>query len=187
MGRCMPTLTAPGRPSPPGSLPTSHPRCSGATTHSWCRAHNRLGRPSLLTCRSAGCEQSCEPAPVPVAGQDQPYLGSPPWATRNQRKSPRRPSTDASGRNPLLERPIFSLRVRGPTPSSRVFTGCRSLSTYASGFPTRPCSTQSLRWHFVDRNHPNGLLVKAVTSSLRINHDPNPLEHGAEDRAATVE
>ena len=58
---------------------------------------------------------------------------------------------------------------------------------YASGFPTRPCSMPLLRWHFVKRNHPHSVLIKAITPSLRINHDPNPLEYSAEDRAPTIE
>jgi hypothetical protein len=53
--------------------------------------------------------------------------------------------------------------------------------------PTRPSFTQLLRWHFVKRNHPHSVLIKAITPSLRINHDPNPLEYSAEDRAPTIE
>jgi hypothetical protein len=87
---------------------------------------------------------------------------------------------------PILQRTRWSLRTRGSI-SGGALRGYRSPTTSRDGFPIRPCSTQLLRWHFVNRNHPNGLLIEAVTSSLRINHDPNPLEHGAEDRTAAIE
>jgi hypothetical protein len=70
--------------------------------------------------------------------------------------------------------------------SGGALKGWRCLSTYASGFPTQPCSMPLLRWHFVKRNHPHGVLVKAVAPPLRINHNPSALEYSGEDRALTI-
>jgi hypothetical protein len=109
--RCIRTLTAAGPPLTAritADFTPSAQRRAPPLTAGVVLIHRPGAHPPDLP--SAGCEQPCEPAAVPVAGQDQPYLGGPAVGDLQPAHVPDTPLGGRSREEPAAREADFQLK-----------------------------------------------------------------------------